>query len=62
VGNFFLSEGDKTEYLERSNDRSPLPFKPNGITYSETGKAFYAQRLSDNMKMEKQSIARLAVQ
>ena len=38
-----------------------LPFKPNGITYSELGKAFYAWRLSDNLKMEKQSIARLRV-
>jgi len=37
----------------------PAPFKPNGITYSDQGKCFYAWRLSDNMKMEKQSIARL---
>jgi photosystem II stability/assembly factor-like uncharacterized protein len=39
----------------------PLPFKPNGMTYSEKGKAFYAWRLSDDMKMEKESIARLQV-
>jgi photosystem II stability/assembly factor-like uncharacterized protein len=39
----------------------PLPFKPNGVIYSEVGKAFYAWRLSDNMKMDKQSIARLQV-
>ena len=39
----------------------PLPFKPNGITYSEKGAAFYAWRLSDNMKMERQSIVRLEV-
>src|SRR5208282_996859 len=40
----------------------PAPFKPNGITYSEKGKCFYAWRLSDNMKMEKQSIVRLQVE
>jgi photosystem II stability/assembly factor-like uncharacterized protein len=39
----------------------PAPFKPNGITYSDKGKCFYAWRLSDNMKMEKQSIVRLDV-
>jgi photosystem II stability/assembly factor-like uncharacterized protein len=37
----------------------PAPFKPNGITYSDNGQCFYAWRLSDNMKMEKQSIVRL---
>jgi photosystem II stability/assembly factor-like uncharacterized protein len=37
----------------------PAPFKPHGITYSDRGKCFYAWRLSDNMKMEKQSIVRL---
>jgi photosystem II stability/assembly factor-like uncharacterized protein len=37
----------------------PAPFKPNGITYSDKGNCFYAWRLSDNMKMEKQSIVRL---
>jgi hypothetical protein len=37
----------------------PAPFKPNGIIYSDKGKCFYAWRLSDNMKMEKQSIVRL---
>ncbi len=40
----------------------PIPFKPNGITYSEKGRCFYAWRLSDNMKMEKQSIVRLQVE
>jgi photosystem II stability/assembly factor-like uncharacterized protein len=40
----------------------PAPFKPNGITYSDQGKCFYAWRLSDNMKMEKQSIVRLDVE
>jgi photosystem II stability/assembly factor-like uncharacterized protein len=39
----------------------PAPVKPNGITYSDKGKCFYAWRLSDNMKMEKQSIVRLNV-
>lgn len=39
----------------------PAPFKPNGITYSDKGKCFYAWRLSDNLKMEKQSIVRLDV-
>ena len=40
----------------------PAPLKPNGITYSDKGKCFYAWRLSDNMKMEKQSIVRLDVE
>ncbi|MGA2621567.1 MAG: hypothetical protein ABSF26_28530 [Thermoguttaceae bacterium] len=40
----------------------PAPFKPNGITYSDQGQCFYAWRLSDNMKMEKQSIVRLDVE
>lgn len=39
----------------------PAPVKPNGITYSDKGKCFYAWRLSDNMKREKQSIVRLNV-
>ena len=39
----------------------PTPFKPNGITYSEKGKCFYAWHLSDNMNMDKQSIVRLQV-
>jgi photosystem II stability/assembly factor-like uncharacterized protein len=39
----------------------PAPFKPNGITYSEKGKCFYAWKLSDNKKMDKQSIVRLDV-
>ena len=38
----------------------PIPFKPNGITYSDKGKCFYAWRLSDASKMEKQSIVRLS--
>jgi hypothetical protein len=40
----------------------PAPFKPNGITYSDQGKCFYAWRLTDNMKVEKQSIVRLDVE
>ena len=39
----------------------PAPFKPNGITYSDKSGCFYAWRLSDNMKMEKQSIVRLNI-
>ena len=39
----------------------PAPLKPNGITYSQRGKCFYAWRLSDNMKRERQSIVRLDV-
>ena len=39
----------------------PAPFKPNGITYSDKGKCFYAWRLSDNMKADKQSVQRLDV-
>lgn len=38
----------------------PVPMKqPNGITYSEKGKAFYAWKLSDNMKRAVPSIVRL---
>jgi len=37
------------------------PFKPNGITYSEKGKAFYAWKLSDGKKMDKGSVVRLSV-
>jgi photosystem II stability/assembly factor-like uncharacterized protein len=37
----------------------PAPLKPNGIIYSDRGKCFYAWRLSENMKVEKQSIIRL---
>jgi len=40
----------------------PGPFRPSGITYSDRGKCFYAWRLSDNLKMEKQSIVRLNVE
>lgn len=40
----------------------PIPFKPNGITYSEKGKAFYAWRLSEGGKAEKQSIVKLVVE
>jgi photosystem II stability/assembly factor-like uncharacterized protein len=39
----------------------PAPFKPNGITYSDKGNCFYAWRLSDNVKMDKQSVQRLDV-
>jgi photosystem II stability/assembly factor-like uncharacterized protein len=39
----------------------PAPFKPNGITYSGKGTCFYAWRLSDNMKMDRQSVVRLDV-
>jgi photosystem II stability/assembly factor-like uncharacterized protein len=39
----------------------PAPFKPNGITYSDKGRCFYVWRLSDNKKMDKQSIVRLDV-
>lgn len=35
-----------------------LPFKPNGITYSDKGQCFYAWRLSDNMKKEPVSIVK----
>jgi hypothetical protein len=37
----------------------PVPFKPNGITYSDKGKCFFAWRLSDNMNREAMSIVRL---
>jgi photosystem II stability/assembly factor-like uncharacterized protein len=40
----------------------PAPFKPNGITYSEKGKSFYAWRLSDNMKKPATSIVRLVAE
>jgi photosystem II stability/assembly factor-like uncharacterized protein len=40
----------------------PAPVKPNGITYSEKGRCFYAWRLSDNLKRELQSIVRLDVE
>lgn len=40
----------------------PAPFKPDGITYSDKGKAFYAWKLSDNRKFDKRSIVRLAVE
>ena len=35
------------------------PFKPNGMTYSDKGKCFYAWRLADNLKRPPQSIVRL---
>lgn len=38
----------------------PAPFKPDGITYSDRGRCFYAWHLSDNTKMDKQSIVRLS--
>jgi photosystem II stability/assembly factor-like uncharacterized protein len=38
---------------------APAPFKPNGITYSEKGKCFYAWRMSDNMKKAEPSIVRM---
>jgi photosystem II stability/assembly factor-like uncharacterized protein len=37
----------------------PAPFKPNGITYSEKGRCFYAWRLADNLKKSAQSIVRM---
>ena len=40
----------------------PAPFKPNGITYSEKGKCFYAWQLADNLKKPAQSIVRLNVE
>ncbi len=39
----------------------PIPFRPNGITYSEKGRAIYAWKLSDNLKMDRQSVVRLDV-
>lgn len=45
-----------------TNFGPPIPFKPNGITYSEKGKCFYAWKLSDNLKMDKQSIVRLSAE
>ena len=40
----------------------PAPFRPNGIAYSDKGKAFYAWRLADNMKKPPQSIVRLVAE
>ena len=40
----------------------PVPFKPNGMTFSEKGKAFYAWKLSDNTKFDKQSIVKLGAE
>jgi len=40
----------------------PIPFKPNGITYSDKGKAFYAWKLSDNKKMDRGSVVRLTAE
>jgi photosystem II stability/assembly factor-like uncharacterized protein len=40
----------------------PIPFKPNGITYSDKGKAFYAWKLSDDKKMDRASVVRLAAE
>jgi len=37
----------------------PIPFKPNGITYSDKGKCFYAWKLSNNKNMDRQSVVRL---
>jgi photosystem II stability/assembly factor-like uncharacterized protein len=37
-----------------------VPFKPNGIIYSEKGQCFYAWRLSDNTKKQTDSIVRLS--
>ncbi|MGC4043615.1 MAG: hypothetical protein QM758_07395 [Armatimonas sp.] len=37
----------------------PLPFPPNGLTYSAKGACFYVWRLSDNMARPPVSIARL---
>ena len=37
----------------------PVPFRPNGLTYSDKGKAFYAWRMADNLKKPPQSIVRL---
>jgi hypothetical protein len=39
----------------------PVPFKPNGITYSDKGKCYFAWRLADNMTRPPQSIVRLDV-
>lgn len=41
---------------------APLPFKPNGITYSDKTKTFYAWRLSDNMKRATPSIVKMTVE
>jgi len=45
-----------------TNFGPPAPFKPDGITYSEKGKCFFAWHLSDNTKMDTQSILRLNVE
>ena len=37
----------------------PMPLRPNGITYSEKGKCFYAWQLADNLKRPPHSIVRL---
>ncbi len=37
----------------------PAPFKPNGITYSEKGKCFYAWRLANDKVRPSESIVRL---
>jgi photosystem II stability/assembly factor-like uncharacterized protein len=39
-----------------------VPFRPNGLTYSDKGKAFYAWRMADNRKKPPQSIVRLAAE
>lgn len=39
----------------------PMPLKPNGITYSDKGKCFYAWQLADNLKKPAHSIVRLQV-
>jgi photosystem II stability/assembly factor-like uncharacterized protein len=36
----------------------PIPLKPNGITYSDKGKSFYAWQMADNLKRPAQSIVR----
>jgi photosystem II stability/assembly factor-like uncharacterized protein len=40
----------------------PMPLRPNGITYSEMGKSFYAWQLADNLKRPQHSIVRLAAE
>ena len=40
----------------------PAPFRPNGLTYSEKGKCFYAWQLADNLKKPAQSIVRLNIE
>lgn len=48
--------------LTWTNFGPPAPFRPDGITYSEKGKCFFAWHLSDNTKMDKQSIVRLSAE